>query len=490
LADRDPLLPAVGRQVTPECTFDVSIDGGPLAPAGGTGVLGPATVVLNGAHQIEIHVTPTSANYWPLIGRFTIQPNGTLVPANADVPAEFEPARAINLGSDTVSVLAAHLSRLRDATPTALQSLSNVPAVRTGMIPATWPPTAWDTPLLDDVNYIDTPPIQGGNIAIVPKSLDPATVDVVLELANVNAPQTIAVSWPNAIPRNGTAGPTPFLVYFHATVAQNVRQGFYEVPGMGPYPFNFDYVYFGLWRYMNYTGDPAGTTNPRSPDPLTVDPYAKGLPYQMMASGKNAVIVLPCNRFGPEAGVMMDAPAMDGVLREIQSFMFRRAGTYTTPGLGRVALGAFSAGNLLTLTFLNKPQNQSHSFYLDTLRELYMFGSFKNGAGRNPVDWVNAALNWANAGTSAGKMVRAYLESPISNYNALVSPLPSALPFVATSGSFTAAVMNSGAWNAAATAAGNSLIASGSPGHPKFQDTHQLISAMMLVDALSRSGFT
>jgi hypothetical protein len=475
-ADRDPLLPQIGRLVTSECTFSVSIDGGPLTPAGGTGVLGPATVVLPaGAQQIEIHVTPTSANYWPLTGQFTIQPTGNLVPASADVPAEFEPARVVNVGSDSVVVQFAQLSRLRDVTQTALQSLA-VPAIRSGQTPATWPPgtspatwppAAWDTPLLPDANYIHEigqSPIQAGNIAIAPRSLDPDTVDVVLELANVNAPRTIAVSWPNAIPRTNTAGPTPFLVYFHATVGQNVLQGFYENAALGPpprYPFNFDYVFYGLWRYMNYTGDPSAITNPRGPDPLTVDPYAKGLPYQMAASGKNAVIVLPCNRFGAEAGVMTNAASMDGVLREIQSFMFRRAGTFTTPGLGRVALGAFSAGNLLTLKFLNDQGNQTHPFYLDTLRELYMFGSFKDHTGRTAVDWINAALTWANAGTSAGKMVRAYLEQSIPNYRALVSPLPSAIPFVATSGLFTAAVLNIAAWNAAATAAGNPSIAAG-----------------------------
>jgi hypothetical protein len=175
---------------------------------------------------------------------------------------------------------------------------------------------------------------------------------------------------------------------------------------------------------------------------------------------------------------------MEGILREIQSFMFRRAGSFALPGLGRVALGAFSAGNLSSLDFLNNPQNQAHSFYRDTLRELYMFGAFKETrSGRNPVDWVNAALKWANTGTGAGKMVRAYLEHNISNYGSLVSPLPSTLPFVATSGFFTAAVLNVAAWQAAATAAGNPSIVKG------FQQAHQLMGAMMLVDALFRSGF-
>jgi len=510
-ADRDPFLPATGRLVTSECTFFVSIDGGPSTPAGGTGVLGPATVVLPpGAQLIEIQVTPTSADYWPLKGLFAIQPDGTLVPASGDVPAEFEPSKVISVGGDSVVVQMAHLSRLKDVTQTALQSLT-VPTVSKGENPATWPPgpsaqpwppAFWDTPPLPNVNYIqeivnsptDTSPIQGGAIFIAEQSLDPNTVDVVLQLANVKAPKTIAVSWPNDVLRTATADPTPFLVYFHATVGQALPKGFYENPLLGaPYPFNFDYVFYGLWRYMNYNGTPAGIAPPRDPDPLTTDPYAKGLPYQMAASGKNAVIVLPCNRAGVEVGVMTDAAAMDGILREIQSYMFRRAGIYTTPGLGRVALAAFSAANLLTLKFLNDGQNQKHQFYQNTLQELYMFGSFKDNAGHTPVDWINSALTWAQVG--AGKMVRAYLEHPVSNLSSLVAPLPSTIPFVATSGLFTAAVLNIAAWHAAATSVTNPnpTIAAPDPTgrdpDKAFQDTHQLISAMMLVDALSRSGF-
>jgi hypothetical protein len=181
VTDHDPLIPPIGRQVTSECAFAVSIDGGPFVPAAATGVLGAASVTLpTGTNQVEIQATPKSSNYWPLTGQFSIQADGSLAPANADVPAEFEPAAALTVGNNTVVVLVTHLSRVRDATAHALRSLSVVPQQRTLMVPATWPPAAWDSPQLDDVNYVDetVSPIQGGNIAITPQSLDPGTVDL------------------------------------------------------------------------------------------------------------------------------------------------------------------------------------------------------------------------------------------------------------------------------------------------------------------------
>ena len=150
-----------------------------------------------------------------------------------------------------------------------------------------------------------------------------------------------------------------------------------------PYPFGFDYMYFVLWRYINYTADP-----------LTSDPFAKGLAYQMAESGRNAVIVVPCNGLGPEIGVFMNAGQVQLILQDVQAYMFRRAGAFLPPFLGRTALAGFSAGNLLVTQFLNDPSNRSHSFYLDTLQELYMFEA------PNALDWVNAAVAWQSAGNA------------------------------------------------------------------------------------------
>jgi hypothetical protein len=466
-------------QASSGCSFTVSLDGGPALPAD-TSIPGPASVQLpDGVQRVSIQATPASPNHWPVAGDFQLQSSGNLVPLSA--PPEFEPPRGVTTSGTGLDLITVHLSRVRDATSEALASLGAVPAIRTGMIPSAWPPAAggqpagnwpptdWDTPEQDDLNYIDSPAVTGSDLNIQQQSIDPSTTDLVLQLKNVSAPQTLAVSWPDAVSRAEAADPTPFLVYFHPNVGQNAPE-FYTNPQVGTYPFGFDFVFFGLWRYMNYTGDP-----------LVADPFAKGLPYQMAASSRSAVIVLPCNAVGPEVGVLLSADSMQTVLREIQAFMFRQSGVYVTPGLGRTALAAFSAGNGLVESFLARPDNRAHPFYLDTLQELYMFEGGDS--------WLSQAITWAGVGTNATKMIRAYTQSALPSYaNLLGTASPASSPFVATSadGLRTAAVLPSTAWNRAAAAAGNAAIAAGAQ---TFQDTHQLISAMMLKDALSVSGF-
>ncbi len=464
------LLTAVAKdQLTTDCVFEIAINGGALAPAD-TSVPGTISAqVPDSAQQIEIRATPTAPDYWPLIGQFQVQADGSLVAA--DAPAEFAPPRSADAGGPISLVV--YLSQVRDATAPALASLAQVPPNRTGEIPASWPPVAWDAPELADLNTIGDPLAAGSDLSIEQQTLAPQVEGLVLEVKNVTAPQAIAVSWPDAVERTDGADPTPFLIYFHPNVGQNAPP-YYTDPNVGTYPFGFDYVYYGLWRYMNFVGDP-----------LTVDPYAKGLPYQMAASGKNAVIILPSNKVGPEVGVFQNAAAIDAILREIQAFMFRRKGVYTAPELGRTAMASFSAGNELITAFLGQPANQSHPFYLNTLQELYMFDVAQGGADA----WVAQASAWARRGDSASKMIRAYTQYVLQNAGQLLgATAPASVPFVTTSqdGLRSAAVLPSTVWNRAETAAGNANMATG---QGSFQDTHQLISALMLTDALRRSGF-
>jgi len=483
------LLSAIADgQVTSECSFTIAIDGGPPTPAD-TSIPGPATAQIPpGAQQIQIQATPTSPNHWPLTGLFQHQGSGQLI-STGNTPAEFAPPRGVSDGTDGIILVTVYLSRVQDATQDALTTLAGPfpphhdppaqwPPATVNQPAGNWPPTFWNSPEQDDLFYIGNPAVSGNAIQVQQLSLAPDVEDVVLRVQNVSAPQTIAVSWPNAVPRTDSAGPTPFLVYFHPTAAQNKRNGEYV---QGIYPFSWDYVFFGLWRYMNYVADP-----------LIGNPFAKGLPYQMAASGKNAVIVLPCNNGGdpnnvnsggPEVGVLRNAASMERILLEIQEFMFRRAGVYATPGLGRTALASFSDGNVLVTNFLERPDNRSHPFYLDTLRELYMFDAPANRAPH----WVDLAIQWAKLGSSTDKMIRAYTRGSIPNYASLLGqPVPSTGPFIITNQFRTAAVLPTGAWNSAASANGNSAIASGPEA---WQDAHQLISAMMLTDALLSSGF-
>ncbi|HDR7429952.1 TPA: hypothetical protein QCX20_003335 [Bacillus toyonensis] len=145
---------------------------------------------------------------------------------------------------------------------------------------------------------------------------------IIFEVPGVVSPRLIAIYWPDAVPRGIGAAPTPFLVYFHPATGQNVPNGYYENPrdrhdletGKS-YSWGFDYQFLGFWRYMNYEGD---TIKQKS---------GKGLPDQIDASGKNAVLVLPLNKAAEnpcdEAISFTDATFLQEHLEEIQAFMFR-----------------------------------------------------------------------------------------------------------------------------------------------------------------------
>ena len=371
---------------------------------------------------------------------------------------------------DAVSPSTASVS-VRDATASVLVSLARVPASRVRHHPSSWPPARWDTPTVVDHHFIASPPVTGSDVNLVQHTVSPDMDHRVLEIMGVTSPQLVAVSWPRALAPAATSGPTPFLIYFRPTVGQNVARGYYVGPGLGTYPFGWDYLFYGLWRSMNYMGDP-----------VTSDPYAKGLPYQITAAQRNVVLVLPLNRHPGELGVFLSAPWTQRILTEIQAFMFRQAGITPAPPIGRTALAAFSSGNTLLTQFLGNPLNQRHPFYLDTLRELYMLDA---PAGVVP-GWVSQAIRWARAGSRSDTMIRVFSRHNHGSYRALlgVAP-PSGGPVVMDSagGLRTVAVLPDTAWRRATTSRGAPRLVR------SWQEAHQLISATMLTDALRRSGF-
>jgi len=497
-------------QPTQECNFTATVNGTNQAIApniSGTGspIPGSGVITLNVGDSLALSAHPTSGQHWDVSGTFQLQGIGQLAPVN-NPPAEFAPPFVVASATDSLILLAVHLSRLRDITARALTTLATVPSIRTIDVPSIWPPppsvantpppwiTSWDCPELDGLNYINNPAVTGQSLQIINENKTPAATNVVLQLFGDPAQQgeggqAIAVSWPDAVPRSDSTGATPFLLYFHPSAGQNVINGYYVNPQIpGAYPFNFDYIFYGLWAFMNYGGAQNLTQ-----DPLTGDHFKKGLPYQMEAAGKYAVIVLPCNRVGPgsdgspgEIGRFQSAASAQEILLDIQRFMFRRAvpGVYNTPGLGRTALAAFSSGVGMMTNFLSNRDNQAHPFYQYTLGELYMFDG---GNAARVAAWIGQAIKWAN--TDPSKVIRAYSQVPEPGSMArLISPasVPGGTPWLVTTGMRTAALLPATGWNSAATAAGGSNVATGTGA---FDDTHQLIPAMMLTDALRSSSF-
>jgi hypothetical protein len=191
--------------------------------------------------------------------------------------------------------------------------------------------------------------------------------------------------------------------------------------------------------------------------------------------------VLPLNRHPGELGVLLDAAYMQRVLTEIQAFMFREAEIAQAPALGRTALAAFGSGNTLVRQLLSSPRNQRHPFYLDTLRELYMFDAPTSEIST----WISQAMLWAQSANSSDKMVRVYSRVTHESYAGLLgTATPNGGPFVVDSPSNTlrtVAVLPDGTWRKAATDASGSVKTAG--------EAHQLVAATMLTDALRRSGF-
>lgn len=487
-------------QPTQECTFTAIVNTLPtvITPnisGDGTVIPGSGVITLNIGDSLTLSAHPTTGQHWDLSGDFQLQAVGQLVPVN-NLPAEFAPPFTVASTTDSIILVAVHLSRLRDITDRAVSTLANVPSVRAGDIPQVWPPppgvanspppwiTSWDTPTVAGINCISPAPVVGQSLQFVNQSVTPSASNMVLQLFGDPARQgeggqAIAVSWPDAIPRTDTTGPTPFLLYFHPRAGQGAPRYYTNPLVPGTYPFNFDYIFYMLFHFMTY----GGSLTRGALDPLTGDYDYKGLPYQMQAAGYYAVIVVPCNRVGPgsdgspgEIGRFQSAASAQEILLDIQRFMFRRAtpGVYNTPGLSRTALAAFSSGVEMMTNFLTNRDNQAHPFYRYTLGELYMFDG---GNSNRDATWISAALNWADEDPS--KVIRAYSQSQVNaSMSRLISaPVPANGPWIVNTGARTAAFLPPTSWQAARGTTTD------------FWDTHALIPALMLTDALRNSSF-
>jgi hypothetical protein len=426
-----------------------------------------------GPFALRLEAKPVAPTTHPVTAHFEYRGKGNLaiVPGpDPDAPtdvAELMTPLATRVAQGNAILVSVFFSRVRDATARTLQFLATVPAPRK-KFPA---PTSWDTPAAS-VHVIGSPPVAGGAIVTASQSVDPNVEVRVLELKLSkprDAPHFIAVTWPKDLPRTTEADPTPFVVYFHAGMAQNAGQA-YEGAGTGTYPNGWDYQFFGLWRYLQYMGDPLIGGDA---------PFSKGLPYQVAAAGKKAVVILPLSSVQTEVGVLMSGDSMLEALLEVQSYMFRREGVFTAPSLGRGALGSFSSGNLLVNSFLSR--NQSHKFCQEVLKEVYMFDA--PGASRD--SWVNQVTAWQKTGDAQDKVARAYVQTAtakLAQFVGVGSFGPAPLLITSGDGKRSVGVLPLGPW-------ANAVAAAGGKGGG-FQQAHQLMSAVMMTDALRRSpGF-
>jgi hypothetical protein len=498
------LLIVTGRihgQSTTFCNFTVSVNNGPFIVPDSLLLDQSFFTIPDQAAQISVRADALDPSKYPALeGTFQIDDAGNMVAVV--VPAEFEPPNTIVTPLTRTIFLTIHFTPFRDVTERARQCLSPTGADFPGSPPAPSPgdmsfrqpffsplPPAAMSPLapLNDITFIAAPSVNGSNIQVVARSSVPQGQVTILEIPGAAAPRLVAVYWPDAVPRGPGAGPTPFLVYFHPTAGQNAP-GFYvdqrdrHDPATGStYPWGFDYQFFGFWRYLNYERDP-----------LKGDPFCKGLPYQIDASGKNAVLVLLLNKVAgnpcDEVLSFTDASFLQEHLQELQSFMFRRDSNYQSSGLGRLAMASFSSGHSLLSCFLTNAANQMHPLFLDTLQEIYLFDPHADLASETLQPTTSMAL-WASRGMAATKVARLYTQNDATTLSPVLAQLglsTAIAPFDLTAPlnpRKSVACLPLAAWNALAMSVGSTQP------YNNTQAAHQVISALMLTDAMRRSDF-
>jgi hypothetical protein len=481
-------LPSNNFSPSKECNFEVAFNGGDFTAVSRVAEQ-PAVIAIPATPRplpVAIRAKPTTKKHFAYNGRFSYLGDGNLV--RVEAAPEFRPPRAINFqkppGSPVASsssvTLVFYLSRVSDKTDEVVFQSNDVPPNREAYVPgvsngqssAGWL-DSWPGSKAGSANYIAADPVLHGVLQYSAQNIDPDSENIVFGVAGTVTPKLVAVSWPKKVERTLASKKTPFLVYFHAGMFQNSPRANppgtnYEGPGQKPYPFGFDYLFFGLWKYMNYQGDPLLSGGGH---------YSKGIPYQVAAAGKDVVSILPESSVGFEVGAFGDAESAHDILREIDAFMYRRAGIYTSKGIGRTALAAFSSGNDSIRFFFKNTANHGKLFYTDILQEVYGFDP------PHADDWVDAALKWA--GASSEKIIRIYSQGAHKTYAKLVPHHTLTAPSVQTSGnSRSIALLPRKAWAAVRAPQGLTTLVD-----DDNDDPHQLISAVMLTDAIRRSKF-
>lgn len=303
-----------------------------------------------------------------------------------------------------------------------------------------WPLPTWNPSRHADYHYFDDPPVdeQTGQLRFVSRSLHPDTMEFVFEISGIDVPKLIAVSWPIALlPRKNT--PIPFLVYYRPEPIPSPpgvdRFGptYLEIchrrkspPDKGcsvynlkPYPWNWDFLFYVFWNYLNYRSDPLTYKDERwrfgkanqilnnLPLRETDEKFSFGLPYQIQAAGKPLVLVLPMAN-ARTFGKFDDATVVQATLEAIQNFVFQQFDVQPAPSLEWVALAGYSKSNKTIGRFLSR--NKHHVLVAKTVKEVYLFDPAP-AAPSADADIVDAAIHsvkaWALRGTGF-KAIRAY----------------------------------------------------------------------------------
>jgi hypothetical protein len=483
-----------------DCTFAVTAAGKnvPATDASGTIFNLPA-----GVPEVQVTATPsTTTMYWPTTVVLTVGPSGLTPKAGSEgfVRVQTQP---IPLGNFVVMATLL-LARVKLDTDNTLSQLRRPPSKRLGQdVDETtshktiwgkdvWPPTDWKLPDLDSCHFIDPAnPVKSGALNFSTAALEIDADSVVLRLAGVDAPQILAVVWPDAIPRDANARPTPFLIF----IEQSLNGNHYDQHGLfvggeldkpeNAYPDNFDYADM-LFQQLHYVGIPATDVRAEFPATPFVNEGMKGVPYQVARAANKAVTVVPMNSFQKQYGVMKKAQNIEAILEEIQAFMYMAKGRAKLPSsLGRVAMASFSSGNYFLGELLADADNRATGFLKNMLKAVYFLDpALDPGSGEDVNTFINSATLWAK--DNPDKRIRLYMRDPADAQKQLLGKNPPPAPYVGNTadGLRTAAALPSKVWVAALkTQLG---VALPNVDYQWFSFAHHMFAGTMLVHALSQ----
>lgn len=454
------------------CDFTATANGVQIALSGDP----PVFFIPPGTTTLDVTAKPQKPAHWDHSVSLTLSASG--VPAAAAASQVRTKLRTTSQAGTQVTILTISLSRFKDATSEVLNLLSNPPTARLGApvdeirdhqgLYGSFPPADWKLHPANHVHYIDpaSPELPGAlNFALAPP-LNLAGESVVLRLAGVKAPKLFAVVWPQSIAPRIDAAPTPIFLFIRQGAGQNVGIGLFKGGQLAAYPDNFDYANTCLFQNLHYSAF----------SPLQLW-GSKGVPYQLARSGTKAVTVIPCNGVGPEFGVIADMEQTGKILKELQAFMFWRAGVQKPPAtVGNTAIGAFSSGNLFLNKWLKDPANRSSDFLSTIVKAVYFLDPPTNMIN----DCIASALAWAGA-PERDKRIRLYSRKATDAHKKLLGQAPPREPFVRTTADKrrTASAVDTGAWTKTANNAGF-------PHSVDWQEAHHTIAATMLTHALGQ----
>lgn len=522
-----------GYTIVKDFTATVSVSG-QNAPTSAFMNLGIMVDLSGFAHPATIAVTAipggTAKKYWGI--ECTIQTSDHGI---CSIDTDTEHAclmQALTVLPQAFSIMYVFLSPLRDVTESKSLLLDNPPTGREGLQRS--PETIGITrgPSGKPLHYIHTPgeTVDALTFEEAP-DVTPDGENLIFEVCGNDeshpVPKLLSVHWPSSVPLqiaatqppNGgwpIAEPAPFLIHYHANTQQN-KPGYYS----GTYPDSFDYLHFIHFRDHNYgwrlSQEPGHEGEVVDADPL-VNPWWKGIPYQIARARAHTVLVIPClfeqhtNPGNPQNDYMWETGLFDSsgdfiieCLEEIHAQMLRKNGYYICqPRVGRVALSGHSAGNASVLQTLGRTRN--HPFGQSVLKEVYMLDPHMQSAAVTG-GYVDALNNFMNnpGGTAADhgdRRVRLYTQvGNVDMSNKLQTFVGSKRPSFGGSGirirdsvdgRKTGAILPATSWPAVAD---SQLVLDNNGDFVMGQGTdhnnhvHQVIAAMCLTDALTRSGF-